>query len=315
MIGLIKNEVIKIFSRRLTKILLILLVVFSIGAAILHKTQETEITDWKANEMQIVADNKNRIELVNLSPQLKADAENKIKISEYRLENNVKPIEENPWTASLNLTGLIEMIIIVVIIIAAEIVSREFNDGTIKLLLIRPHKRSKILFSKYFSVIAFSTVALLLMFFSQVITNGSLYGFSNIFSGIVSTELFINSVGEVQAISVVSQLVKLYGLSLISIMSYATIAFSISTLLRNSSLAVGSSLVFMILGNSMIEATSTLPLLKYLPFANSDFSLHVYHLMPRPEMTIGFSVTVLLFYIVVLNMISFASFRKRDIIL
>ncbi len=176
MLGLIKNEITKIFSRKLTKILLASLVLFSIGAAIFQKTQEKEISDWKANEIQVIEDNQNRIELTSLSPQLKADAENKIRISKYRLDNDIQSAKSNPWKASLNLTGLFEMIIIVVIILAAEIVSREFTDGTIKLLLIRPHKRAKVLFSKYFSIIFFSVVALLLMFFSQAITNGFLYG-------------------------------------------------------------------------------------------------------------------------------------------
>ncbi|WP_251868085.1 ABC transporter permease [Enterococcus malodoratus] len=315
MVGLIKNEITKIFSRKLTKILLASLVLFSIGAATFQKTQEKEISDWKANEIQIFEDNQNRIELTSLSPQLKADAENKIRISKYRLDNDIQPTKSNPWKASLNLTGLLEMIIIVVIILAAEIVSREFTDGTIKLLLIRPHKRAKILFSKYFSILFFSVVALLLMLFSQVITNGFLYGFSGLFSTMNAKELFINGTGEIQLLSVVSQTFKLYGLSLFSIMSYATFAFCISTLLRNSALAVGASLVIMIIGNSMIEAASTIPILKYLPFANSDFSLHIYHLMPRSDMSIVFSVTVLLIYMVILNIISFVSFSKRDIIL
>ncbi|NMF04189.1 ABC transporter permease [Clostridium beijerinckii] len=315
MLGLIKNEIAKIFSRKLTKILLSFLIIFSIGAAFFQKTQTIEINDWKSYETQVIADNKNRIELTNLSPQLKADAENKINISKYRLDNDIQPQKLNPWSASLNLTGLIEMIIIIVIILAAEIVSREFTDGTIKLLLIRPHNRIKILFSKYFSIIFFSVVALLLMLISQITTNGFLYGFSNLFSSINTEDIFIDGNGTILLLSVVMQLFKLYGLSLFSIMSYATFAFCISTLVKNSALAVGASLVFMIVGNSMIEAASTIPMLKYLPFANSDFSLYIYHLMPRPEMSITFSVVVLLIYMIILNVISCVSFSKRDIIL
>ncbi len=62
-------------------------------------------------------------------------------------------------------------------------------------------------------------------------------------------------------------------------------------------MAVGSSLLIMILGNSMIEATAKIERLKFLPFANSDVSLYIFHLPARPEMTLGFSISVLLVYI------------------
>ncbi|MFS1245099.1 ABC transporter permease [Enterococcus lactis] len=314
MISLLKNELVKIFSRRLSKILFLLLLLFSIGTAIVGKMQHTENANWKAAEEKVITENENRIQLSSLSPQLKADAQNKVKMAKYRLKNQQAPAKINPWSAILKVSGLIEMVIILIIIVAAEMVSREFNDGTIKLLLIRPHRRSKILLSKYLTLAIFSGVALLLVLVSQFFINGFLYGFSHLFTTFHSTDLFISSQGQVVRLSNISQLVKLYGLSFFSIMNYGTIAFAISTLLRNSALAVGSSLFLMIMGNSMIEATSKIAWLKYLPFANSDFSLYIYHLAPRPEMTIGFSLMVLIAYMILFNVISFYSFNKRDII-
>jgi ABC-2 type transport system permease protein len=69
----------------------------------------------------------------------------------------------------------------------------------------------------------------------------------------------------------------------------------------------------MIVGNSMIEATAKMEALKYLPFANSDISLYIFHLPARPEMTLGFSISVLLVYIFALSLISWAVFKKRDV--
>lgn len=314
MIALLKNELVKIFSRRLSKILFILLLVFSIGAAIVGKMQNTESSDWQAAEEKVIFENENRIQIANLSPQLKADAQNKVKIAKYRLKHQQAPIKANPWSAILKVSGLIEMVIILTIIVAAEMVSREFTDGTIKLLLIRPYRRSKILFSKYLTLAIFSGSALLLVLISQLLINGFLYGFSTLFSDFHSTDLFIDASDQIVQLSNVSQLLKLYGLSFFSILNYGTIAFAISTLLKNSALAVGSSLFFMMLGNSIIEATSKIVWLKYLPFANSDFSLYIYHLAPRPEMTIGFSLLVLVAYMVLFNVVSFYFFNKRDII-
>lgn len=314
MIQLVKNETAKIFSRKLAKVLFALLVVFSIATAVTSKLQDNQITDWRTKESRIISENENRIRLSNLDPQLKTEAQNKVKIARYRLKNNISPAKSNPWSATLKASGLIEMVIITVIIMAAEMISREFTDGTIKLLLIRPHRRTKVLFSKYMALIIFSTLSLFVVLSSQLIFNSFLYGLPSLTSEFTSTDLFINTNGKIESLLNASQLLKLYGLSFFSIMSYGTIAFTISTVLRNSTLAVGSSLFLMMVGNSMIEATSKIAWLKYLPFANSDFSLYIYHLAPRSEMTVLFSITVLLVYILLLNGISFYVFNKRDII-
>jgi ABC-2 type transport system permease protein len=105
----------------------------------------------------------------------------------------------------------------------------------------------------------------------------------------------------------------MYGLSIFPVMGYVTLAFAVSTVLRSSALAVGSSLLIMIIGNSMIEATAKIEALKYLPFANGDISLYIFHLPARPEMTLGFSISVLVAYIFGLTLISWAVFKRRDV--
>jgi len=138
--GLISNELMKIYSRRLTQILLLLLVIFAAGASIFMKMNYKPSRDWRAETEQLIQTNEERLKLAELSPQLQAEAENKIKIAKYRLENNIPVPFGNPWLALLKLTGLVEMVEIVAIIIAADMVAREYTDGTMKFLLIRPHK-------------------------------------------------------------------------------------------------------------------------------------------------------------------------------
>ncbi|WP_198439489.1 ABC transporter permease [Aerococcus urinae] len=309
MINLIKNELMKLFSRKLTKILLVILCIFAIGGSIATNSYKAQTEDWRIVAQKTIEVNENRIELMNLSPQLKADAENKVAISKYRLENNLPAPKATVTSAMLNISGLVEMVIIMVLLSAAEIVSREYSDGTMKLLLIRPHSRLKILISKYLTIIIFGIIALLLTIITSGITNMFIYGFGNI----SSVDLFINQSGEIVQLSTLTQMLKMYGFSIFPILSYATIAFAISTIIKNSALAVGISLVTMILGNSMIEATSKIAWLKYLPFANSDMSLYIYHLQPRPEMSIFFSIGILLIYIVSFLYISLFVFNKRDV--
>lgn len=149
-----------------------------------------------------------------------------------------------------------------------------------------------------------------------VLMVGTGYAVNALFYGpgrIHATDLFLNQQGQVVQRNLPLQVIKMYGLSLFPVMGYVTLAFTISVILRSSALAIGISLFLMIAGNAMIEATAKLAWLKYLPFANSDVSLYIYHLPARPEMTLAFSLTVLLIYIIGLLVISWSVFRRRDV--
>ncbi|PWA13152.1 hypothetical protein DCC39_01475 [Pueribacillus theae] len=307
--GLVVNESMKIYNRKLTWILLLLLVAIVIGASVLGKINNTDSQDWRTETTQFVQQYEERLKISELSPMLRADAENKLKIAEYRLENNIPAPSNNPWSALLTFSGLVEMVMVFAIVIAADMVAGEYTAGTMKLLLIRPHSRTKILFSKYIAVSLFAVVMLALLVACGYATNALLYGVG----GTHTTDLFLNQQGQIVQQNVMMQVIKMYGLSIFPVIGYVTLAFAISTVLRNSALAVGISLFIMIAGNSMIEATAKMEWLKYLPFANSDISLYIFHLPARPEMTLGFSISVLLVYIFTLILISWTVFKRRDV--
>lgn len=309
MIGLIANESMKIYSRKLTWILLLLLFAITVGSSLLGKINNSNAQDWRTETAQLVQQYEERLKITELSPTLRADAENKLKIAKHRLENDSPAPSDNPWSALLTFSGLVEMAIVFAIVIAADMVAGEYTAGTMKLLLIRPHSRTKILISKYISVSLFAVVMLALLVVCGYAANALFYGLGSIHT----TDLFLNQQGQVVQQNVLMQVIKIYGLSIFPVMGYVTLAFAVSTVLRNSALALGISLFIMIVGNSMIEATAKMEWLKYLPFANSDISLYIFHLPARPEMTLFFSITVLLVYIFALALLSWIVFKKRDV--
>ncbi|MFC4597263.1 ABC transporter permease [Cohnella hongkongensis] len=303
------NESMKIYSRKLTWLLLLLLFAISAGSSVLGKINSTNSQDWRAETAQLVQQYEQRLKITELSSTLRADAENKLKIAKHRLENDIPAPSGNPWSALLAFSGLIEMVIVFSIIIAADLVAGEYTTGTMKLLLIRPHSRAKILFSKYIAASLFAVVMLALLAACGYAANALLYGLGSIHT----TDLFLNGQGQVVQQNVGMQVLKMYGLSIVPVMGYVTLAFAVSTVLRNSALALGISLLIMIVGNSMIEATARMEWLKYLPFANSDISLYIFHLPARPEMTLSFSIAVMLVYILALTLLSWIVFKKRDV--
>ena len=85
-------------------------------------------------------------------------------------------------------------LIVVIVMIAGTIVSEEFNKGTIKLLLVKPYKRSKILLSKFLTtliMIAFVIVVTLIM---QILIGGVLFGFDSLSEPVVVYNFNTNTI-------------------------------------------------------------------------------------------------------------------------
>ncbi|MBP1156862.1 MULTISPECIES: ABC transporter permease [unclassified Paenibacillus] len=197
-------------------------------------------------------------------------------------------------------SSLTSLVTIFTVIVAGDIVAAEFTWGTIKLLLIRPSSRGKILWSKYVTVLLFIVTLLLVLLIVSYFTGLLLFGVG----GIVLPDETISSI------------LKTYGLKSIQIVMTATLAFMISTVFRSSSLAIGLSIFLMLTSMPTMAVLVQLRYtwVKYVLFANTDLSPYVLGGNPLvPGMTLGFSVTVLLAYWIVFYAVSWLLFTKRDV--
>ena len=119
-------------------------------------------------------------------------------ISKYIIENHVDIKKSDDVRGVLsnffNIYGL--FIIVIVVMIAGTIVSEEFNKGTIKLLLVKPYSRNKILLAKFITVlimIVFSTIMIIGM---ELIVGGIVYGFDSLNIPIVIYNFDTNMIQE-----------------------------------------------------------------------------------------------------------------------
>ncbi|MFP3471854.1 ABC transporter permease subunit, partial [Micrococcus sp. SIMBA_144] len=88
-----------------------------------------------------------------------------IAINEYRLENALPPLESDSiWSFMDSSTGVVSLISIFTIIIGAGVIASEYSWGTIKLLLIRPASRTKILASKFIATLLFALLSLVILY-------------------------------------------------------------------------------------------------------------------------------------------------------
>lgn len=231
-----------------------------------------------------------------------------IEKNNYYLDNDIQPVGYAAWQFVLDNSMLLSIVSLLTIIVAAGIVANEFRWGTIKLLLIRPISRSKILLSKYISVLLFALITLLfVVFFSWII--------GAIFFGVEgwNPHMVLSQSGGLEYVSIIHEVVTGYGYKLVNLVMMATFAFMISSIFRNSALAIGTAVFLMMAGNSIVSFASQYDWAKYILFANTDLSRYANDMPWVEGMTLTFSIIMLLVYYVLFIVASWAVFTKRDV--
>lgn len=312
MIKLVQNENMKTFWRISTWIMVGLLIVLIIASALITKfvvPGSSANADWKG---QLTQQNENLSKTASQPGMTKIVQDStmkQIKINEYRIENDIPPVDSKSlWGFVISSKGLISFISLFVIIIGAGAVANEFSSGTIKLLLIRPVKRWKILLSKYISTLLYALVMIVQLFIVSFIAGGIFFGFEGI-----SQPYLVYSNGQVHETSIVLQTFLQYGLSCIDMLMMVTLAFMISTVFRNNALAIGIAVFLMFSGSILVTIFSKYSWVKYILFANTDLSMYFDGVPYVEGMTMAFSLIILAVYFAVFNLISWTTFIKRDV--
>jgi ABC-2 type transport system permease protein len=310
---LLQNEWEKIFRRSGTYVMIgLLIVAIGVFAGFAkHEDNNRQINNdnWKA-ELQAENASLNQQLKENGGPkQYKDSLHQQIAINDYRISKNLAPNKEmSGWQFVDESTNFITFIGLITIITAAGIVASEFNWGTIKLLLIRPISRGKILVSKYVTVILFGLALLATLFVFSTILGFILFGSSasDVHLAFLDGKVIEQSMG--------LYLVKSYLLASVSILMLASFAFMISSVFRNSSLAIGISLFLFFSGASLTQLLAMkYDWAKYILFANTDLTMYTEGSPIIDGMTLSFSIVVLAVYFVLFNVLSFVIFNKRDV--
>ena len=311
MLSLLQNENMKIYRRLRTWILLGILVALMCTVSIIYKATDSRSNDdWEAKTRATLQSNQQYLEESKGMPGLaKEEIERTIKLDQYRLDYNIPPSENTLWGMVMLMNNLISVVTIFTVVIAADTVAVEFATGTIKLLLIRPASRSKILLSKYVSVILFSLLLLVLLFLSSFLLNGFLYGFSDV----SSPYLFVDKNMVVQESSMFLHVMSTYGLKCVELVMIVTLAFMISTVFRSSSLSISLSLLLLFLGQAITLFFSQWTWGKFWLFANTDLTQYIEGKPLIEGMNMTFSISVLLVYFVLINVLSWSIFKRRDV--
>lgn len=217
------------------------------------------------------------------------------------------------YTFQNSIGTYIAIIVMVVVIVSGVSISEEFNKGTVKLLLVRPYSRTKILISKLIAVfitMIITTVAILLL---QFIIGGIVYGFGTYMMNVVQFDFTTNSI---ITLNIFAYLGLIFICKLPIFILIGTLAFALSTLFLNSPLAValpilgymGSDVI------NMIAISYKWDWVKYFVTPNWDLSQYLFAGTPMfSGISIEFSITICAIYFVIMLVASIVSFKKRNI--
>ncbi|WP_082235651.1 ABC transporter permease [Halobacillus massiliensis] len=308
---LVRNEQMKTYSQISTWIMVILIAAIVIGLGVLFKVE-----GGVSEESQVAEDWKQQLQQENEQMQKEAQEEEfmadyheeQIALNEYRLENDIPPAEYNVWDFVQENRTNVSLISLFTIVIAASIIANEFRWGTIKLLLIRPISRTKILGAKYVSVLLNALSMLFFLYIMAFIAGGLLFGFS----GAGEPHIYMKA-GEVQETPLFQHTVIEYLLSSVNLVMMATFAFMISAIFRSSALAIGIAIFLMMSGNAIVGFFAGKDWAKYILFANTNLNQFFTGTPMLEGLTLEFSITMLIAYFIVFMGLAWLFFTKRDV--
>jgi len=324
---LVSIENTKLWKRLSTKVMLIIMILIIIVATsiykyynVSHKISNTiKISDnWKQElqqgltlqkiQLKQLENDTNKMAKVSIGSLEKTIAE-----GEYRIRNNIKPeSNQNVWARSTDFAtnasygGIIALF---VIISCSALVAGEFSEGTMKMMISRPYKRSEILTAKLVATIIYGLVLLVTTFLVNFIMLGLFFGFN----GLGNSEMLWTS-SKIVYISAALKTIIVYGLNFLQVMVYVIIAFAISAISRSRSIATGFSLFLLFVGSGIILMLAIyFSWGKYLPLGMSNFSSFVTQGAYIEGTTLAFGLGISAIYSIIFCFAGYWVFAKRDI--
>lgn len=204
-------------------------------------------------------------------------------------------------------------IFVFIAFVVGAIVSFEFEKGTIKMNLIRPHKRAKILLSKYivslimmFGIIAFT-------FLAQLLIGGMFLGFDSLSNPVAVYNFTTNSVETYNVFAYLGMNV-LHQLPMFLLIT--TLAFTISTISTNTPISVALPILGYFVGLILNEIITKYQVkeLFFFPTLNWDLSIFMFGKLPRYQYS-NFTLALVfsIIYLVIMLVTSFIVFNKKEI--
>ncbi len=215
------------------------------------------------------------------------------------------------------------LIIVYCVVLGSGMIAGEQNNGTLKLLAIRPYTRGKILFSKIFATMFFVVIFVLLSCIISMIAGSVLFGMES-----MPILLVYNATLPIVVSPIVALLLYLATL-ILKIFVYIVLAFALSTLFKSHIVATAVSILCLFVTSIFSIFLTKATIFKYLPLNNLDLFKYfgggrfpnddvnvitsIFSSPILPDTTFMFSFTNICVTIAILLIITYEVFKHRDI--
>ena len=196
------------------------------------------------------------------------------------------------------------IMILILLIIFGGIITDEYNKGTIKQLFILPASRTKILISKYVTMILFFILMILFILFFQFIFGSILFGTDSLKVPVV----IFNKKIQIYSVYKYLMILLIYKLPILFILPLFIIVLNIIT---NNTLVTVLFTFLLHITSKILLMYSNIKFIRYL--INIQWDLSIY-LVGKPfNMSITTSICISILYFLVLSIISIKKFNNIDI--
>jgi ABC-2 type transport system permease protein len=319
---LVENELLKLWKRRRFRLVVAILIAL-IGIIVFAQVKSQRFAsrrEWRVETQERVARMQNWLRQERLPETQRRWIRFEVARLQYHLDRNVNP---EAISGPLFARGFADvssylLLPLLAIVFAADIVSSEFSQGTIKLLLTRPVRRTRVLAAKFVALLLAVSLTVAIGGAVAYLFGGLAYGFRGwgapLLTGFrAAGETFDASA--VRQVSLWQDAVLVFGLAWFATVVVAVIAFMTSVLLRSTAASMGTMFAALILGTILPRVASSWEVQKYLFVTN--LPLPDYYSgspPPIPGMTVNFSVIVLAAWALAAGLCAFAVFARRDVL-
>jgi ABC-2 type transport system permease protein len=323
--NLVYNEMLKIVRKKrlliIAAIIVVLVALFTYAQFKRVQTLQERLgtTDWRTQLQQQIIDTQNRLNSSGISDEWRKFLQIRLRQQQYYLDHDINPSAPGaPTFMRMFVENSIDLFLpLMVMVIAADLVSSEASGGTIKLLLTRPIKRWRILLSKYIAMILSISFILLSVTLISYLISGAVFGYGGwnlpLLTGFTINGEELNT-SNVHVLPQWQYLSMELGLAWFVSVIVGTLTFMLSVLMRSTAAVMGIMLATLISGAILSSMVSSWESAKYLFMVNLRLTDYISGTAPPIDgMTLGFSMTVLAVWGLVGLVVSFVVFTKRDV--
>lgn len=320
---LVENEILKLLKRRRFRVALLILIALN-GLIVFAQTQSEERRsprrDWRIEAQERVARMQNWERSGRLPQTQLKWVRFEIARVQYHLDRNMDPeaISGPLFARAFANASSYLLLPLLAILFAADIVSSEFAQGTIKLLLTRPVGRVRVLTSKFAALAVAITLTVLLGGVVAYLFGGLAFGYRGWGAPVLAGFRLSGETFDPTAVRVVplwQDALIAFGLVWYAALTVGAIAFLTSVVLRSTAAAMGTMLAALIAGTILPRVAPSWEAQRYLFVTNLPLPDY-YSGSPPPitGMTLPFSVAVLALWAIAAAAVAYGVFVRRDVL-